>query len=154
MPFWNEAWSGEAWHRIAPFATSEAHSKEAVPNLTWVVRRSVLVLGSRLMFSPWNVYAHVYPVSLIRLIKLLNKHLWLMRKTLSCSSGVVPVFCGLGSPGKWTVGVRECELVSLQPHWKTAVRWVLFSHGIYLVSHNQQYETCFLTLKQTGYRKP
>lgn len=52
------------------------------------------------MFSPWNVYAHMYPVSLVRLIKLLNKHLWLMQKTLSCSSGVVPVFCGLGSPEK------------------------------------------------------
>lgn len=64
------------------------------------------------MFSLWNVYAHMYPVSLVRLIKLLNKRLWLMQKALSCSSGVVPVFCGLGSPGKWTDGVRECELVT------------------------------------------
>ena len=112
MPFWNEAWGGEVWHRISHFATLEGHSQEAIPNLTWVVRRSVLVLGSRLMFSLWNVYAHMYPVSLVRLIKLLNKRLWLMQKALSCSSGVVPVFCGLGSPGKWTDGVRECELVT------------------------------------------
>lgn len=71
--------------------------------------------------------AQAYPVALVRLVKLLYKHLRLMRKTLSCLSGVVPVFCGLGSPGKRTDGVRECELVSLQPHCERLLSDAIYS---------------------------
>lgn len=56
----------------------------------------------------WPVCAQAAPAAFMSLSQCLGKHLWSMGK--KSSSGGIVRFCGLSFPGKWTDGVRECDI--------------------------------------------